>query len=50
MRTFQTIAIILALTLTAVAQKSDSTPQQPPAAQAQPQVPLMTPAESPAPE
>jgi hypothetical protein len=45
MRTFQTIAIILALTLTAVAQKSDSTPQQPPAAQAQPQVPLMTPAE-----
>lgn len=44
MRTFQTIAIILALTLTAVAQKSDSTPPSP-AAQAQPQVPLMTPAE-----
>lgn len=44
MRTFQTIAIILALTLTAVAQKSDSTPPSP-AAQAQPHVPLMTPAE-----
>jgi len=45
MRTLLTIAVILALTLTAAAQKSDSTPQQPPAAKAQPQTPLMTPAE-----